>query len=126
MAACDLRLLCSGAQTTQLFSADGSVFLYVTYDGNVQLYNTASYNQYGLNSAGAIIWQSKTGGNSPQPFQLVMQDVRAPHPPSCAAAQCQTRDKGVRACLRTFLGGPRRRGAVKCWLPACPLRTLEA
>ena len=66
-------------QTTQLFSTDGAVFLYVTGDGNVILYNTANYNTYGAASAGSIIWQSNTGGHSAlAPFQFTMQNVRAP------------------------------------------------
>ena len=66
------------AQTTQFFSTDGAVFLYITNDGNLVLYNTANYNKYGPSSAGSLIWQSKTGGQSAsQPFQLTMQNVRA-------------------------------------------------
>ena len=65
------------AQTTKFTSTDGAVFLYITSDGNLVLYNTANFNKYGSSSAGATIWQSNTGGHSgSQPFQLTMQNVR--------------------------------------------------
>lgn len=64
-------------QNTQLFSPDSAVFVTVTGDGNVLLYNTAIYNQYGAASAAAIIWQSNTGSRPNGPFWLTMQNARA-------------------------------------------------
>ena len=74
-------------QTTQLFSTDGTVFLYIISNGQYSiygdliLYNTARYNQYGALAEGAMIWHSATLGTAAQqPFQLTMQEVRAPSP----------------------------------------------
>ena len=90
------------AQTTQLFSTDGAVFLYITNNGNLILYNTADYNKYGASSAGSIIWQTNTGGQSAsQPFQFVMQNVRAL---LCSCSGNADESSAVRTQSRSLLG----------------------
>lgn len=69
----------SGQSLTQgalLYSASRQYFLTIQQDGNLVIYDTALYQQYGATS-GAALYMSGTGGVSGNtPFTFTMQSVR--------------------------------------------------